>query len=402
MKKQTLLLILCLFHFSVFSQNSWTYTKKDGLISDKVSKILVDINGNILILTNNGISLFDGSKWISHDLESSAYAPLAFKDSKCNIWISYSFASAPKSAVLYKFDGASFLSFDRKVLDCKRIDIIAEDKEGRIWLGGVNIRGAQVNIFDGSKWYNIEELYGIKKLGKSVSDILTDLNGNIWVFSGYIYKIDGENWTNMEKEYNFSVKVHYGLRNKTVLEDSNGNIWVTGHSDLTEREQYRALLRYNGNNWDSYVDDTKWGTTIYHIMEDHKNNIWFFSNTGSYIFYDKLQSAGGIQNHKVHSVAEDRNANIWVVTDAGIAKCENTKWSYFTSSKGFGKVKVIFEDSKGNIWFGGSNLYLFKNNEWVMKKNKPGLISTSVNTIAEDHEGNIWIGTNKGVIRTSE
>lgn len=64
-------------------------------------------------------------------------------------------------------------------------------------------------------------------------------------------------------------------------------------------------------------------------------------------------------------------------------------------------IRSIFQDSKGNLWFGTINEGVVKYDEKTLTyfSNSDGFINTSVFAINEDKNGNIWFGTDQGVYR---
>ncbi|HNV98676.1 MAG TPA: two-component regulator propeller domain-containing protein, partial [Chitinophagales bacterium] len=62
-------------------------------------------------------------------------------------------------------------------------------------------------------------------------------------------------------------------------------------------------------------------------------------------------------------------------------------------------IRSIFEDSKGNMWFGtlGEGVARYRNDTLQYYADPEGFISKSVHAITEDKNGNIWIGTDMGV-----
>lgn len=63
-----------------------------------------------------------------------------------------------------------------------------------------------------------------------------------------------------------------------------------------------------------------------------------------------------------------------------------------------GVVRTIFQDKKGNFWFGtngGAYIYDGKTLNTICKKD--GLITDFVHQIIEDSKGNYWISTSKGI-----
>lgn len=72
-------------------------------------------------------------------------------------------------------------------------------------------------------------------------------------------------------------------------------------------------------------------------------------------------------------------------------------------------IRSIFQDSKGNMWFGpagqsvakydGKSLRYFSKSEFFQGKNRADDNFNSVHAIAEDKHGNIWFGTDYGAIK---
>lgn len=62
-------------------------------------------------------------------------------------------------------------------------------------------------------------------------------------------------------------------------------------------------------------------------------------------------------------------------------------------------ISSIFQDSKGNMWFGteGNGVYKFDGKTYTHITSKDGLVGNYVRTINQDKNGNIWFGTNEGI-----
>lgn len=410
---KVIVVILIVVPINSFSQGKWTYfTKKDGLISNKIYKSFADQRGNVWFISHKGMSRFDGIEWFSdNDFFRSAGKFHVFEDNKGNIWFWLNYGSYS----LAMFDGSNFSFPSEKMgLKCCVIQDITEDSKGRIWIVGScgGFSKGRIDVFDGERYHN----YSIKG---GITNLYKDTKGNMWittevnkstistsytsVTTGLISKCNRD--TLLEFDSNgFLVNTSSGLPSTTIVfEDSNGNIWFNGLYGSTAgfiKLEHSAVIQINEQNWKCHEIDMG---KIYRFIEDFENNIWAFSKRGTYIF-DGTQWKLAWGMGKINSVAKDDNAAIWIGMDLGIGKYENGKWKYFTSNDGFGGVNVIFKDSKGNIWFGGENVYLFKNDKWVMENGKPDLIKFSdVTNIIEDKEGNIWISTKKnGVVKYTE
>lgn len=75
-------------------------------------------------------------------------------------------------------------------------------------------------------------------------------------------------------------------------------------------------------------------------------------------------------------------------------------WQYITSEHGLPSdhINTIFEDSKGNFWFGTNRgLSVLSGNNLSTYTIGNGLLDDNVFAISEDRNGYIWVGTGRGV-----
>lgn len=105
----------------------------------------------------------------------------------------------------------------------------------------------------------------------------------------------------------------------------------------------------------------------------------------------------------VRRIFEDSRGNLWFGTGgSGVCLYDGDSLVYFSSYNGLSghQVTGILEDQRGNIWLstrGGITMYngkLFTN-----FTEKDGLSSKNVRSIYEDSRGTIWAGTEKGLCR---
>jgi ligand-binding sensor domain-containing protein len=64
-------------------------------------------------------------------------------------------------------------------------------------------------------------------------------------------------------------------------------------------------------------------------------------------------------------------------------------------------IRSIFQDSKGNLWFGtiGDGVVKYDVKTLTYFSNPDGFVSNSVHAIDEDDNGNLWFGTDQGVYK---
>ncbi len=155
-------------------------------------------------------------------------------------------------------------------------------------------------------------------------------------------------------------------------------------------------------------------------LQDKAGNLWF-GTTGDGVYrYDgksftNYSAKDGLSSNNVLSVLEDKTGNIWFGTDAGVCRYNGKTFTgipiFGTNDGSFnfltGKpssqtgVWSMFQDKKGNIWFGTSDdgVYCYDgksfshllHNDNVITKS--GLRLNAVNSIIEDKSGNIWFAT---------
>lgn len=91
------------------------------------------------------------------------------------------------------------------------------------------------------------------------------------------------------------------------------------------------------------------------------------------------------QNENKPVTKEDRTANLTL----------QPKSPYAVSNSIDKNIRSIFQDSKGNYWFGtnGSGVYRYDTKTVVQFTVKDGLADNQVINIQEDNLGNIWFGT---------
>ena len=64
-------------------------------------------------------------------------------------------------------------------------------------------------------------------------------------------------------------------------------------------------------------------------------------------------------------------------------------------------IRSIFQDSKGNLWFGtlGDGVVKYDVKTLTYFSNPDGFVNSTVNAINEDTNGNLWFGTDQGVYK---
>jgi ligand-binding sensor domain-containing protein len=113
-------------------------------------------------------------------------------------------------------------------------------------------------------------------------------------------------------------------------------------------------------------------------------------------------------NGIVRNIIQDRKGNIWMAAfdgiyryDARLPDGQGKSFTNITNKVSSARFFSVFEDSKGNLWFGsiGSGVYCYDGKSLRNFTTKEGLAGNDVSCIYEDKAGNICFGTGSGASR---
>lgn len=387
------------------------FTTKNGLPCNTIRKIFQDRDGFIWLATDNGLSRYDGCRFLNF---------------------------LPNEG-------------DTLSLSNREVTSIAQTDDGYIWVGtrdGLNRLDPTTGNF---RQYRVENTHFMRNnyiralLVSSDGDLwldcangtLTKLNtinyrfihhfsqGNIWadyfqqvLFETYDKKIWAGGMGFHLRQYDMATdqftilkdttcKVHGGLGCIADLwQDSQKNIWVANvaswsmlYSPKTKR--FIGIPKITG---------------IFAIHGDKKGNIWFggyyqqlfkYNTTTNKVTYyqhsdNNPQSMLGGQ---IYSLYCDRSGVIWIGSEKGLSRLSSFKWKFplyrhipEAPSPKSSNISAVFQDSDEDIWFGTKNSAAFyfspKNNlyqNFVHNRNNPNTMgSNHVTAIAQDKQGTLW------------
>ncbi|MFN3315767.1 MAG: ATP-binding protein, partial [Raineya sp.] len=152
------------------------------------------------------------------------------------------------------------------------------------------------------------------------------------------------------------------------------------------------------------------------IFEDSKGQIWIGTNYGISVYnegvFKNYSRKNGLPSEYILSICEDKNKNIWIATLGGLLKydIQTSKFILLTEENGilYDNVYSVLVDSENQIWAGTqigiTKLKLDKQSNPISTENyskNSGFagLETNEKAIFEDKKGNIWFGTVRGLIR---
>ena len=193
-----------------YKDSAWTqYTMAQGLASDFILNLAIDLHGNIWVGSFSGISRFDGKTWTNWSSETdpkvgtSVYCDPAgvvysaikggvsiyrnntwevlkapydyqthsiFRDKQNILWLS-------SQDGLFGYDGKKWSCFSTKNgLENDFIGFITNGHDGKLYLG---YYGSGIGIFDGHKAYTVTAATGL--CANTIKMITTDSKGTTWI-----------------------------------------------------------------------------------------------------------------------------------------------------------------------------------------------------------------------------
>jgi ligand-binding sensor domain-containing protein len=358
---------------------------KNGLGNDMVFSVLEYSPEKYWIFTGEGLfELKEGNiiPILSQYVDPSATYYGYFKDKNNTLWISTSVG-----VLKYNDNGKSLLFNKKNGLVDNSIWKIFEDKETNLWFAS-DLNGL-------SKLANERFYVNTIKDGLIYEEVNTILEGNdksLWIGTQKglsIYK-DGIYLNYDQKYFGGNVKIW------SIALDKNGNYLLgTGN----------GLLIYNGKTFKRIVCDDKESqmNVVYDVFVDDNGEVWLGTQAGVAKLVD-----GFIQPFEkvfitksfVYKIHQDGLGNFWFGTEDGLYNYDNKSVKHFTEKDGFTDLNVscIINDKKGDIWFGtNAGIFKYNNNVFIGVYQKLGMPAKEILSIVVDSENNIWAGLSNGI-----
>lgn len=306
------------------------------------------------------------------------------------------------------------------------------DSNNNIWFE-TNSKGvAKFNLLDKKMKYYEPNDYGNNVILFPSFFIIEDKMGHIWVhphggFSYYDEKMDKlRPFYNKPRtpEWKFSDILHHAFL------DKQGNLWLSARSGGLEKIVFDNSLFKLNEFYSNKISVT--GFEVRSILEDSNGNIWLGNMEGLISIYDSerefkgllcsngtISKSGNPLKIMAYCILQDTNGNIWIGTKGDgvflLRPKDNSRTSFtieqykHNSNNRFSLsndiVYSIHEDEQGQMWIGtygsGINLFDQQNKRFFNKNNNfnnyPSDIGSQVRTIQSSND-KVYIGTTLGLI----
>ncbi len=363
-----------------------TFTTRDGLPHNRVSRIQPDGAGGLHFQTRDGYAYWRGNRLLPDPENLHPARTRKFFAPSGAVW-------TLDATGLRRFKDGAATSYPPLIPpDFIRFAPFYEDRQGNLWLGA---NGAGVfKIKDG-----VTTRYGEKDGLPPVplAEFLQDRHGAIWIST-----IGGGLARFQEGRFSFYTTKDGLSDNVTghLLEDREGNLWVGTGAGGLNRLSRKFMTTYSTENG-------LHNPNVYPILQDRAGAIWIGAHDGLTRFADgrfvnyTRQNAGFPPRFAAQSLCEDRAGRLWVGSYDGVGQFKDGKYSVDKIVPEMA-IFAIHEDRNGNLWFGGEKgLYKCKDGSCTVYDANHGLPGSDVKTIYEDRRGDLWIGTYGGIARLS-
>jgi PAS domain S-box-containing protein len=111
--------------------------------------------------------------------------------------------------------------------------------------------------------------------------------------------------------------------------------------------------------------------------------------------------SNGLPGNQINDVIQDRHGLIWIATMSGVVTFDGKNFSNPDNCPELSSnpVKSIYQDVKGNIWFGSirKGLFRYSGTKFTIYNTENGLANDIINVVKGDGKNGIWVGTNDGL-----
>lgn len=311
-----------------------------------------------------------------------------WKDRDGNMW-------AGTNNGLSRFEGDRFLTFDLE--DANSRDIVRsvfEDREGDLWLGRegglTEFRDSPFTIFAHTEGFPREIPVAIHQ----------DRKGTVWI--GY----HGGGMVAMEAGQVRTYTTKDGLASNEIYaiqERSNGDLLIANRQGLG--------IRHAGRFSNYRVPDPLGRTILFDVLEDKAGRVWGAGRGGVFeLTGDKLRvvvPGGPLLNEPAVVLANGLDGSVWAgFYGGGLWQIQNGKSRHWDTNAGLSSdtIRCLLQDADGTLWIGtlGGGLNAFKNGVFTRYLAKDGLLSNNVFHIEDDGHGFLWLSTSRGICQIAK
>jgi ligand-binding sensor domain-containing protein/signal transduction histidine kinase len=373
-----------------YTRRLWQAT--DGLPEQTVQAFAQTPDGFLWIGTTGGLLRFDGARFTLFDRqnttslhENNIFCLMVSRDGA--LWI------GTEGGGLARYPAGQFRSefrswTTREGISNDFVRTLAQDSQGTIWAGTDN----GLLRLSGDRFIRVDGAPGIPAL--AVHSIYQERNGSLWAGGSRLLRITGGITGYQAREYTLRGEASQN-RVKSILETSDGSLWVGTVSGLNRRLPGR----------DTFERVSGITGTVRVLRQASDGALWIGTiGQGVFRYRDgrlaQITPPALLPSNTVLNFYEDSEKNFWIGTQAGMLRLTRTPVSVIplpqANDSDFG---TIYQDRDGSLWIGSTRLFRMRS-EVATPEALPGLAGVHVRNVYRDRSGALWVGTDgDGVFR---
>lgn len=345
------------------------YTTADGLPRDQINRIVQDSKGFLWFCTAEGLSRFDGYRFTNYGAPQGLPVRLVndFLETRSGeLFVAtgdglYRFNLEAEAVANHPPEAQQRFSIYRPSEDvqARHLTVLCEDHMGTIWCG-TNAGLYRLDRIKGQWVFSFVNVIKPTPRGETrVLAILQDRRGALWIsaHSG-LYRLTPDREIEVYTNRN---GLPVADSQEVLLEGHDGRIWVAAGATLyqlvADPQPDRAVIAR------AYTPRDGLPRSGLHVMlQSASGAFWLGSQDGLYeslpaptgngLRFVGYNSANGLSDPNVASLAEDREGNLWIGSESGGAmKLPANGFTTFDKTDGLGGIRIssIFESRAGEL-----------------------------------------------------
>ena len=274
---------------------------------------------------------------------------------------------------------------------------VAVARAGRLWVAALSTRQdgpSGVFSFDGSAWRS----WTVPGLGSErVEAIAADGEGRVWVrSSSRLFVLE-------QASASFTPVVP-----PEPIDGSRGRLWLDGSGRLMVPVG-SGLLRHRADGWQLLGPREGLPTGFaYSALEDREGSLWVGS-TGLHRqlgggVWRGYRSVDGLPSDVVRALLRDRAGNLWVGTDKGLARAHAKGFELLPGTER-DAVRTIQEGPDGVLYMAGAPMEVLRYDPRTRRLERfgveAGLRGNRIFRMVLDRSGTLWVATDGGGLRAA-
>jgi len=398
---------LCQFNGSNFK--SYRYSENDTLSisSNSINRIFVDSKGRLWVCTMNGLCLYYAEKEQfkrihpvkGENFNSSSSVTGIAEDNRQNIYFQ------TENGKVFYLD-KDYLITPLLDLQLKGSKVMKIDRQGNFWITDKN------NIYTYNPKTNVTKSFKLGK-GNEYDDI--EIREMLFIDSIVYFGAYKSNLIKYNINTNTYCEINIGYSNLNsvgLAKDEKNNLWIGASIGLVYYDTKKDELTYFRKNptdkYSTYPDAI--GTIIY----DQNKTLWAGSTKGLYVAYETKAfesfsfGNGSLTNDNgVNAIIKTKKGNLWLGYTSGVIEILDDNYQSIRTiasidnlkpKKTISEIFSLAEDKDANIWIGTYNNGLIKYNpasnkfkQFYPDGQKNSISYSDIRSICIDNKGLLWL-----------